>query len=46
MKLFVDVDQGIGVVVRIAAMTTESIYMFLRHNLASLEPFLGAQPYR
>ncbi|XP_020269421.1 urease accessory protein D, partial [Asparagus officinalis] len=38
--------KGIGVVVRIAATTTESIYVFLRHNLASLEPFLGAQPYR
>lgn len=35
-----------GVVVRVAAMTTESVYMFLRHHLASLEPLLGASPYR
>ncbi|KAH7654543.1 urease accessory protein [Dioscorea alata] len=35
-----------GVVVRVAAMTTESVYMFLRHHLASLEPLLGVSPYR
>ncbi|KAF8390884.1 hypothetical protein HHK36_023183 [Tetracentron sinense] len=37
--------KGIGMVVRIAAMTTESVYSFLRHQLASLEPLLGASPY-
>lgn len=37
--------KGTGVVVRIAATTTESVYMFLRQHLVSLEPFLGAQPY-
>ncbi|XP_038980640.1 urease accessory protein D isoform X3 [Phoenix dactylifera] len=37
--------QAIGVVVRIAAVTTESVYMFLRHHLATLEPFLGVIPY-
>ncbi|KAJ0975912.1 hypothetical protein J5N97_017877 [Dioscorea zingiberensis] len=35
-----------GVVVRVAAMATESVYMFLQHHLASLEPLLGALPYR
>ncbi|KAK3017840.1 hypothetical protein RJ639_003350 [Escallonia herrerae] len=37
--------QGTGVVVRIAAMTTESVYRFLQHQLASLEPLLGVSPY-
>ncbi|KAE9457267.1 hypothetical protein C3L33_10835, partial [Rhododendron williamsianum] len=38
--------QGVGVVVRIAAMTTESVYRFLQHQLLSLEPLLGVSPYR
>lgn len=38
--------QGIGVVVRIAAMTTESVYKFLHHQLTCLEPLLGMSPYR
>ncbi|KAL3827711.1 hypothetical protein ACJIZ3_016513 [Penstemon smallii] len=38
--------QGIGVVVRIASMTTESIYKFLQHELASMEPLLGVSPYQ
>ncbi|KAK7828396.1 urease accessory protein d [Quercus suber] len=38
--------KGIGVVVRIAAMTTESVYKFLHHQLACLEPLLGMSPYR
>lgn len=37
--------KGIGVVVRLAATTTGQIYEFLRHNLASLEQFLGTRPY-
>ncbi|XP_047338466.1 urease accessory protein D [Impatiens glandulifera] len=37
---------GGGVVVRIASTTTESVYKFLRHQLANLEPLLGAIPYR
>ncbi|KAL3834606.1 hypothetical protein ACJIZ3_009342 [Penstemon smallii] len=37
--------QGKGVVVRIASMTTESIYKFLQHELASMEPLLGVSPY-
>ncbi|KAJ8631215.1 hypothetical protein MRB53_024538 [Persea americana] len=37
--------KSVGVVVRIAAMTTESVYTFLRHQLASMEPLLGASPY-
>ncbi|KAK0577842.1 hypothetical protein LWI29_001030 [Acer saccharum] len=37
--------KGIGVVVRIAAMTTESVYRFLHQQLASLEPLLGVSPY-
>ncbi|KAK1257577.1 hypothetical protein QJS04_geneDACA014363 [Acorus gramineus] len=36
---------GAGLVVRIAAVTTESVYNFLRHHLASLEPLLGVPPY-
>jgi urease accessory protein len=38
--------QGIGLVVRVAAMTTESVYRFLQHQLACLEPMLGVSPYR
>ncbi|XP_043690163.1 urease accessory protein D isoform X2 [Telopea speciosissima] len=38
--------KGIGFVVRIAAVTTESVYKFLKHHLASMEPLLGAAPYR
>ncbi|KAL6574306.1 hypothetical protein OROHE_001210 [Orobanche hederae] len=34
-----------GVVVRVASMTTESVYDFLRHQLASMGPLLGASPY-
>lgn len=37
--------KGTGLVVRIAAMTTESVYRFLQHQLASLEPLLGVSPY-
>ncbi|XP_075105505.1 urease accessory protein D isoform X3 [Nicotiana tabacum] len=37
--------QGIGVVTRIAAMTTESVYNFLQHQLSSMEPLLGVKPY-
>ncbi|PON68106.1 Urease accessory protein UreD [Trema orientale] len=38
--------EGKGVVVRIVATTTESVYIFLRHQLASLEPLLGVSPYQ
>ncbi|XP_021826549.1 urease accessory protein D isoform X2 [Prunus avium] len=38
-------SKGIGVVVRIAATTTESVYEFLQHQLAGLEPLLGVSPY-
>lgn len=37
--------QGVGVVVRIAATTTESVYKFLQHQLAGMEPLLGVSPY-
>ncbi|CAA0827589.1 Urease accessory protein D [Striga hermonthica] len=37
--------KGIGVVVRVASMTTESVYNFLQQQLASFEPLLGAAPY-
>ncbi|KAL7241499.1 hypothetical protein ACSBR1_014150 [Camellia fascicularis] len=37
--------KGVGLVVRIAAMTTESVYKFLQHQLISLEPLLGVAPY-
>ncbi|KAJ3679283.1 hypothetical protein LUZ60_017294 [Juncus effusus] len=37
--------QGIGVVIRVASKTTESVYEFLRHHLSPLESFLGAPPY-
>uniref|UniRef100_A0ACD5Z1D8 Uncharacterized protein n=1 Tax=Avena sativa TaxID=4498 RepID=A0ACD5Z1D8_AVESA len=36
---------GTGMVARIVAVSTESVYTFLRHHLAPLEPFLGAAPY-
>ncbi|THU48518.1 hypothetical protein C4D60_Mb09t27100 [Musa balbisiana] len=36
---------ALGMVVRIVAVTTESVYMFLRHHLTALKPFLGASPY-
>lgn len=36
---------GGGLVVRVAATTTESVYQFLRIQLASLEPILGVSPY-
>ncbi|CAM0946590.1 unnamed protein product [Alopecurus aequalis] len=36
---------GTGMVARIVAVSTESVYTFLRHHLAALEPFLGAAPY-
>ncbi|KAM7259970.1 hypothetical protein ACFE04_015711 [Oxalis oulophora] len=37
--------KGIGLVVRIAATTTESVYKFLQQQLAGLEPLLGVSPY-
>ncbi|KZV34061.1 urease accessory protein D-like [Dorcoceras hygrometricum] len=37
--------KGIGVVVRVASMTTESIYKFLQHELAAMKPLLGVSPY-
>ncbi|KAK9937198.1 hypothetical protein M0R45_014005 [Rubus argutus] len=37
--------KGVGVVVRIAATTTESVYKFLQHQLAGMEPLLGVSPY-
>ncbi|PUZ74285.1 hypothetical protein GQ55_1G052500 [Panicum hallii var. hallii] len=36
---------GTGMVARVAAVSTELVYSFLRHHLAALEPFLGASPY-
>ncbi|OEL27882.1 Urease accessory protein D [Dichanthelium oligosanthes] len=36
---------GTGMVARIAAVSTELVYSFLRHHLAALEPSLGASPY-
>lgn len=36
---------GTGMVARVAAVSTELAYIFLRHHLAALEPFLGAPPY-
>ncbi|KAL3632330.1 hypothetical protein CASFOL_025314 [Castilleja foliolosa] len=38
--------KGIGVVIRVASTTTEAVYSFLQHQLASMEPLLGASPYR
>uniref|UniRef100_A0A2P2JEH1 Uncharacterized protein n=1 Tax=Rhizophora mucronata TaxID=61149 RepID=A0A2P2JEH1_RHIMU len=37
--------EGVGLVVRVAAMTTESAYRFLQHQLAGMEPFIGVPPY-
>lgn len=37
---------GVGLVVRVASMTTEAIYSFLQHELASMEELVGAPPYR
>jgi urease accessory protein len=37
--------EGKGVVVRIASDSTESVYNFLRQQLAELEPVLGQAPY-
>lgn len=37
--------QGLGVVVRIAAKTTDSVYTFLQHQLASMEQLIGVPPY-
>lgn len=36
---------GTGMVGRVAAVSTELAYSFLRHHLAALETFLGASPY-
>ncbi|KAK7279041.1 hypothetical protein RJT34_24084 [Clitoria ternatea] len=36
----------IGLVVRVAAETTESVYKFLRHEMAPLETMIGVPPYR
>ncbi|XP_004516506.1 urease accessory protein D isoform X1 [Cicer arietinum] len=36
----------IGLIVRVASVTTESVYKFLRHQLAPLEPMIGVPPYR
>lgn len=38
--------KGRGVVVRIAAMTTESVYSFLQCQLSGLDSLLGVSPYR
>ncbi|KAI3825655.1 hypothetical protein L1987_07191 [Smallanthus sonchifolius] len=38
-------QKGIGVVVRIAATTTESVYKFLHSELTGMEPMLGLCPY-
>ncbi|GKV18002.1 hypothetical protein SLEP1_g28439 [Rubroshorea leprosula] len=37
--------KGIGVVVRVVAMETESVYSFLQQQLVGLEPLIGLQPY-
>lgn len=37
--------KGVGLIVRVAATTTESVQRFLCHQLACLEPLLGASPY-
>ncbi|CAN1828542.1 Urease accessory protein D [Linum perenne] len=37
--------QGTGVVVRIAATTTESVYNFLNEQLSGLESLIGIAPY-
>ncbi|KAH6796460.1 hypothetical protein C2S51_037446 [Perilla frutescens var. frutescens] len=36
----------VGLVVRVASMTTEAIYSFLQHELAAMEDLVGAPPYR
>ncbi|CAJ2673462.1 unnamed protein product [Trifolium pratense] len=36
----------IGLIVRVASVTTESVYKFLRQQLAPLEPMIGVPPYR
>ncbi|XP_057433301.1 urease accessory protein D-like [Lotus japonicus] len=36
----------IGLLVRVASVTTESVYKFLQHQLAPLEPIIGVRPYR
>ncbi|KAJ4845846.1 hypothetical protein Tsubulata_009970 [Turnera subulata] len=38
--------EDIGVVVRVAATTTESVYKFLQSQLACLETLIGVLPYR
>ncbi|XP_071703147.1 urease accessory protein D-like [Rutidosis leptorrhynchoides] len=38
--------KGVGVVIRIAATTTESVYRFLHSQLATMEPMLGLCPYQ
>ncbi|WVY97175.1 hypothetical protein V8G54_029326 [Vigna mungo] len=35
-----------GLVVRVAAETTESVYKFLRLQLAPMEPMIGVPPYK
>ncbi|KAK8629827.1 hypothetical protein V6N13_078652 [Hibiscus sabdariffa] len=37
--------KGMGVVVRIASTTTESVYKFLHHQLAGMQTLLGVSPY-
>ncbi|KAI6684145.1 hypothetical protein NL676_030058 [Syzygium grande] len=37
--------KGGGIIVRIASLTTESVYQFLKHQLAGLEALLGVSPY-
>ncbi|KAL1200444.1 Urease accessory protein D [Cardamine amara subsp. amara] len=37
--------EGKGVVIRIASDSTESVYNFLRQQLAQLQPLLGQPPY-
>ncbi|XP_030472068.2 urease accessory protein D-like isoform X4 [Syzygium oleosum] len=37
--------KGGGIIVRIASLTTESVYQFLKHQLAGLEALLGVLPY-
>ncbi|KAF8691201.1 hypothetical protein HU200_040321 [Digitaria exilis] len=36
---------GTSMVARVAAVSTELVYSFLRHHLAALQPFPGASPY-
>ncbi|KAI3407250.1 uncharacterized protein J3R85_021154, partial [Psidium guajava] len=37
--------KGEGIIVRIASLTTESVYQFLKHQLAGLESLVGVLPY-